>query len=209
MSKSASCFAILLLGLSTGVVNADVSANIGWVSDYLYRGIPQSESSFSAGLDYTKSGFNAGVWLADVGVGEEVDVYFSYGSDLTEKISYEVGATLYEYTDNFDDRYKELNASLAYQYLNLDVALGRYENFSGPTLDYAFYALTAERNQFYAMVGFFDQDFSGEYYEAGYKDEIYGFDVSLSVVHSTEKLIGEKDTSVVFGLGKTLTLFSE
>ena len=46
---------------------ADWSANIGWASDYYYRGRLQKCSSASGGVAFTDGGFYAGVWAADVG----------------------------------------------------------------------------------------------------------------------------------------------
>ena len=37
-----------------GSANAEISAQIGWASDYYYRGIFQSSSSASGGIDYEK-----------------------------------------------------------------------------------------------------------------------------------------------------------
>ncbi len=68
----------------TGVANADWSANLGFASEYYYRGIFQESTSANGGIDYEKGGFYAGTWTADVGDGLEVDGYFGYGFDLGE-----------------------------------------------------------------------------------------------------------------------------
>ena len=46
--------------------HADVSYNVGFVSEYYYRGYFQKSSSASAGLDFEQGGFYAGAWTADV-----------------------------------------------------------------------------------------------------------------------------------------------
>ena len=57
------------------------TANIGWSSDYIFRGIFQNSSSAYAGVDYTTdSGFYVGNWDADVGLGLENDLYFGYSA---------------------------------------------------------------------------------------------------------------------------------
>ena len=71
-----------LLGAATA--NAELSANLGFASDYYYRGIFQAETSASAGLDYEQDGFYAGTWAADVKDGLEIDGYFGYGGDIGE-----------------------------------------------------------------------------------------------------------------------------
>ena len=76
---------------------ADISANIGWVSEYVFRGIFQDETSAYGGFDYAHdSGFYVGTWGADVGQGLETDAYFGFagGDDFT----YKVGYTAYRYT---------------------------------------------------------------------------------------------------------------
>ena len=52
--------------LATGVANAGWSANVGWASDYYFRGILQSPTSPNGGFDYeSDTGFYAGTWAAD------------------------------------------------------------------------------------------------------------------------------------------------
>ena len=45
---------------------ADTSANLGFASDYYYRGIFQAPNSVSGGFDFEKSGLYVGTWAADV-----------------------------------------------------------------------------------------------------------------------------------------------
>ena len=67
-------------GLGTAqVATADVSYNVGYVSEYYFRGILQKSSSASAGIDYEEGGFYIGAWGADVGDGIEYDIYLGYG----------------------------------------------------------------------------------------------------------------------------------
>ena len=62
-------------GLGTAqVATADLSYNIGYVSEYYFRGILQKSSSASAGIDYEENGFYIGAWGADVGDGIEYDI---------------------------------------------------------------------------------------------------------------------------------------
>ena len=186
--------------------HADWSTNFGWTSEYIFRGISQSDSSAYVGVDYENGGFYAGTWAADVSQGAEVDFYLGYAGELTESISYGVGATGYFYTDDFDDTYKELNFSLGYGFLSLDANFGQYKNFGGPTQDYSFYTAKADHNNLYALVGSFGGEFEGEYYEAGYGFEAQGVDFSIAVIHGTSALLGEPDNSIVFSIGKSLDL---
>ncbi len=189
----------------TGIANADWPANLGFASEYYYRGIFQESTSANGGIDYEKDGFYAGTWAADVGDGLEVDGYFGYGFDVGE-FNLSVGFTGYYYTGDFDDTYQEVNLGAGYGLLTLDVAIGKYENFDGPTQNYTFYSLTLEKNGFYGKLGGFAEDFEGEYFEAGYGTTIADVDFALSVIFSNEKLVGADDEAIVFTLGKSFDL---
>jgi len=193
-----------LLALS-GLAQADWSTNLGLASEYYYRGIFQERSSASAGIDYTASGFYVGTWAADVGDGIEVDGYFGYGANVGD-VNYSVGFTGYYYTGDFDDTYQEINLGAAFGLFSVDVAVGEYDNFDGPTLDYTFYSITAEKNGFYGKLGGFSRDFDGEYFEAGYGTTVANVDVGLSLIFSNSDLVGESDQAIVFTVGKSFDL---
>ena len=194
---------LLAAGLLWGsVAQADFSANIGWASDYYFRGIFQASSSANGGIDYESGGFFAGTWLADVDDGLEVDGYFGYGGEVAD-FTYGVGYTGYFYTGDFDDTYQEINLSAGYSLVTFDYAAGRYNNFDGPTLDYGFYSLTVEKAGFYGKYAGFTQDFQGEYFEVGYGTEVAGLDIGLSLIFANEDLVGISEESAVFTIGKS------
>ena len=123
------------LALSAVVVPAtsmaDVSANTGWVSEYIFRGIFQESSSAYAGVDYTTDGgFYLGTWGADVGTGLETDLYFGFAGG--DNFTYKIGYTGYYYTDDFDDTYNEVNLGIGYGIFALDVAIGEWDGFGTP-----------------------------------------------------------------------------
>jgi len=188
----------------------DFSANIGYNSEYIYRGIPQKTSSAFAGLDYEKGGFSAGVWSADVGDGIEIDYYGGYGFEVGD-FGFSVGGTWYSYTGDFDDDYLELNLGASWKFLSFDAAIGEYKNFDGPTLNYQFYSVTASHNGFYGKAGVFADDFEGAYYEAGYGNnltvsDVDLFDYAVALIYSDSTLLGgESDTNLVLTLSKTFS----
>lgn len=185
-----------------GLADADWSANIGWASEYHFRGVFQHSSSASGGVDFESGGFYVGTWAADVGDGLEVDGYFGYGGEIGD-FSYGIGFTGYYYTGDFDDTYQEINLSGGYNILTLDVAVGEYKNFSGPTLDYTYYGLTAEKSGFYAKYAGFSRDASGEYVEIGYRTRVAEIDIGLSIVFANSDLVGSSDESALFTIGKS------
>ena len=185
------------LALSTLVVPAtsmaDVTANVGWVSEYLYRGIFQEDSSASAGVDFTTGGFYLGTWGADVGDGLEYDAYFGFAGG--ENFKYKIGYTGYFYTDDFDDTYQEVNIGLGYGMFMLDVAVGEWDGFGTPA-DYTFGSITIspEKGPYYKF-GSFSQDFDGDYFELGYiySIEDHGVDLSFAVVQSDDLNVSDPD----------------
>jgi uncharacterized protein (TIGR02001 family) len=199
--------ALLLL---SGIAQAEWSTNLGYASEYHYRGIFQDESSASGGIDYAASGFYAGTWVADVGVGLEYDVYFGYGADVGD-VGLSIGYTGYFYTDDdFDNTYQEVNLGASFSIFSLDVAVGEYDDPAG-TADYTYYALTAEKNGFYGKFGGFSQDFEGEYFEAGYGTTLSGIDLGVAVILANEDLVGfqndgKANESIVFTIGKAFDL---
>ena len=195
---------------------AEVSANIGWVSEYIYRGIHQDDSSASAGIDYTSdSGFYLGTWGADVGAGLETDLYFGYAGG--EDFTYKIGYTGYYYTDDFDDTYNEVNLGIGYGIFALDVAIGEWDGFGTPA-DYTFTSVTIspEMGPYYKF-GSFGDDFDGDYLELGYtySVEAEGIDLSIAAVFSDDLPVSDSfddgfDTlasgewALTFGIKKTI-----
>ncbi|MCH7821642.1 MAG: hypothetical protein IIA07_06450 [Proteobacteria bacterium] len=186
----------------SSAAQADWSANLGFASEYYYRGILQESTSASAGLAFENSGFYAGTWAADVGDGLEIDGYFGYGADVGE-IHFSIGYTGYFYTGDFDDTYQEINLGASMGMISLDVAIGKYNNFVGPTLDYTYYSLTVEKSGFHGKFAGFSQDFEGAYFEAGYATRVADIDIGLTLIFSNEDLMGNVDEAIVLTLGKS------
>lgn len=195
----------VLVLLTTSTAHADLTANLGFASDYYYRGIFQAPNSVSAGLDYEKDGFYVGTWTADVKDGLEVDGYFGYGGAIGD-FNYSVGYTGYFYTGDFDDTYQELNLGTSYGMLSIDLALGRYDNFTGPTLDYAYYSLTLEKDGFYGKYAGFSNDFAGEYFEVGFATTIADINVGIAAIFANKDLVGTNEESLVLSIGKSFDL---
>lgn len=185
------------------------SANIGFASDYYFRGIFQAPSSAQGGLDFEGGGFYAGTFAADVEDGLEVDGYFGYGGEISD-VSFGIGYTGYFYTGDFDDTYQEINLSTGLSLLSLDaaldVAIGEYENFDGPAQDYTYYALTLQKNGLYGKFAGFSQDFEGEYLELGYGFSLAEIDLGLAAIFANDDLVGTREESLVFTIARTFEL---
>jgi len=230
LTKLLTATAILL---SAPAMAVDVTASGGLNTQYIFRGIPQSDEKAAGfgSIDVSQSGFYGGVWGSTVDSGSvevdttsgsggstgtdgiEYDVYGGYGGEVGD-FSYGIGFTLYRYTDSFDDDYNELNLSGGWRFLSLNVDIGEYENFSGPTQDYQHSLLKAEYNGFYGSWGSFYDDFDGDYFTLGYGNTLNVadtdlFDYSFSVIYSNDTLLGSSsDTNIVVEISKSFDVFS-
>ena len=194
-----------ILSFLTMDIQADVSANIGFESEYIFRGIAQEKSSASAGLDYSANGFYVGTWAAQVTDGLEVDGFFGYsGFSENEDFSYNLGFTGYYYTDDFDDTYEEFNLGFAYKSFSFNSAFGEYDNFDGDTQDYTFISASYEFDSgFYITFGDFSEDFDGRYSELGYGFTLGEIDATVKYISSDSALTGHLgDNFLVFSIGK-------
>lgn len=191
--------------------SAEVSYNIGYASEYYFRGVLQKNSSASAGIDYESEGFYAGSWAADVGDGLEVDGYFGYGIETESGLTASIGYTGYFYTGEFDDTYQEVNFGLGYGMFSLGYSVGEWEGF-GASEDYDFLDLTITgESGLYGTVGIWGDEFDGEYLEVGYGFSFADFDMGIAGIINSEELSDEVGSSgrpttgeaIVFSIGKS------
>ncbi|MFW2371837.1 MAG: TorF family putative porin [Gammaproteobacteria bacterium] len=213
-----------LLALSAAVAGvlvssasyAGASANVGFTSDYYFRGIFQDTSSASAGLDYEhSSGVYVGTWLGNVADGLEIDYYLGYAGE-TSGFSYDISYGVFDYTDDsFDDKYSEVDLKLGYGPISIEYAVGEYDK--PITEDYTFAAITGEYEGFYLTYGSHSRDKAtdsypdGSFTEIGYGTEVGGFDLGIAILNNDEDLdsktaSGTGETTMIFSLGKTFDL---
>jgi len=114
----------------TSTAFAGASANIGVMSDYVWRGVTQNNSdpSLMGGLDYEASnGFYVGTWAAQVdndGDDLELDIYGGYSKELANGLSYDVGAIQYLYpgVSGSGADFTEIYANASYKFVEVGVA---------------------------------------------------------------------------------------
>jgi hypothetical protein len=230
--KKTALLSLSALALGTAAIPAtsfaDTTGNIGFVTDYIFRGILQAPSSAYAGADWSgEHGLYAGTWWADVSQGLETDIYGGWmgGGDT---VKFKVGYTGYRYFDNFDGNYDELNLGLYIGIFSLDVAAGTYDGdqlfkgdpVRGGSQDYVFTSVTlTPKNGPYYKVGFWSGDYKDHiiaykgtstdayYAEIGYdyKMEEQGLDLTVAFTWSPDMFNNEGtgDYNVVFGIKKT------
>jgi uncharacterized protein (TIGR02001 family) len=196
-------------------VDVELTANGGAVTQYIFRGIPQSDGKAAAqgGIDLDVSGFYLGTWLSQVdtsartaagdvpSTGLEVDFYGGYAFDLGD-FSFGVGGTAYTYTEDFDEEYYEVNLSAGWKFIAIDYAIGQYDvpSATSSTQDYTFGSVTLEYNGFYGLVGNWGNDFEGTFFELGYGNTLTVadkelFDYSFAFVRSDDDLSFKVDSN--------------
>ena len=96
---------LLLLTMVSLPTFAAVSANVSIASDYIWRGMTQTDGiTVNGGFDYeADSGFYAGIWGSNVnfndGAGSELDYYFGYGFEVGG-IGVDLGYVAFDYPKN-------------------------------------------------------------------------------------------------------------
>ncbi|MAY42349.1 TorF family putative porin [Neptuniibacter sp. UBA847] len=196
---------LIAAGLLSASVMAEagLSANIGAMSDYYFRGVDQTTgASMMGGVDYeADNGIYVGLWAADLSDDDvEYDIYGGYAGEAGD-ISYSLGYTGYFYTES-DVDFHELNLNLGYSFFNLEVTLGTEDQPSGTTeADYSFVGLTGEYEGAYLTYGTFGKDYDGDYVELGYGLTYEGLDMNLAYINPDDTL-GNADT-VTFSISKS------
>ncbi len=109
-----------------------VNANVSFASDYIWRGMTQSDGpAIQGGFDYSaESGFYAGIWGSNVnfndGAGSELDYYFGYSTETNSGLGIDLGYISYDYPDNKTGLdFEEIYLGLSMGDLGLSFALGQ------------------------------------------------------------------------------------
>jgi hypothetical protein len=196
--------AMLILAQSISV-KAEVSATAGFVSDYYFRGWNLGDGGAYASLDYSKSGFSAGAWWIDDGMGGndglETDYYFGYG-DEAEKISWNVAYTRYEYSYTSDFEH-EIDFTLSFSDFTVDVIKGKDDDEGGTAKDFSVFILNYSKSSFGITAGFADyddlDDAGWDWLEVSFSGEIAdGIASSIHLGVKSDEAIGVQDDGYIF-----------
>ncbi len=196
--------------MTSVTAHAGVSANIGMVSNYVFRGVEQTDSASGfAGLDYENdSGFYAGTWIADVTDGLEYDLYAGWSGEM-DGISLGVGGTYYGYTERaFDEPYKEVNLSVGFAGVTLGYDKGIHE--LAKEEDYSNAYISYEYNSFSATYGVYDANIDVKknavsYLDLGYSTELSpGLEGGVNYIYaSPEDSNNDPKAYLILGISKS------
>ncbi len=137
MNKTLSTIAVATLMATSSMAVAEVtfSGNVGITSNYIFRGVSQTDNSaaIQGGFDMEhSSGFYAGIWGSNVdsafyaGAEAEFDLYAGYGGEFDGGIGYDIGYLAYRYPDTTfnDNNTEEVYGSLSYDFGPAAVSVG-------------------------------------------------------------------------------------
>ncbi|GAA6184813.1 MULTISPECIES: TorF family putative porin [Alteromonadaceae] len=220
LKLAALAVAVLSATSFSSLVQAEVSANFGATSNYIWRGMSQSSNdvSVSGGIDYSdESGFYAGTWVGSIdwgnGDGTENDFYLGYGGESGD-FGYDVGYIYYMYpaTGFEDSDFGEIYFNGTYKAFSFGVAYTVNSQYD----DDAPYGT----GDLYYSVGYgidlpneFGLGLTYGYYDFDSDDEVYGdvdfghFQIDLSKGDFTLSLSkaddesGDDDTKFVVSWG--------
>ena len=94
---------------STSVAQAEISANVALATDYVFRGVSQTDNQFAiqGGFDWAHdSGFYLGTWASNVdsnffgGATDpqiELDLYGGFANEFGNGFGYDLGYLRYQY----------------------------------------------------------------------------------------------------------------
>ena len=113
---------------STGFASAaEIEANVGLATDYVFRGFSQTneDPAISGGFDYAfDNGFSLGTWASNVNFGDdasaEIDLYAGYGFEVGAGTTVDLTYVYYAYPGETDSlNYSEFQASVSFNDLSL------------------------------------------------------------------------------------------
>lgn len=209
--------AMLMTGAALSIAaaipaQAATSANVGFVSDYYFRGANLGDGGVYAGVDYEAGGFFAGTWWIDDATGGndglENDWYLGYGGEAGQ-FSWGVGYTNYQYTYTKDYEH-EVFGSLGIAGFSAEVVVGSDEDDGVDGEGYKVYSIGYEAGAFSATLGHFeyddieDQDY--EWVELSYSGTIVeGIDASVTF---GKQFLGDTDTDgyMILDISKSFDL---
>ena len=210
VAGSALSASLLLTPVTTLAEEVSITGNAGILSDYIFRGIPQNDAAGNGGIDLEYMGFYVGTWAAQVDPGIEYDFYAGYIYEFENGFYLGGGGTTYQYTDDFDSEYNEINVYAGGEFedvtIDLEFTFGEYNsdflddsgNIEGE--DYTYYAGTLGYSGAYLTYGMFGDDAEdalGQHIEVGYTMELAGFELTGALVHTWDANVlvdgGSKD----------------
>ncbi len=125
--RAISMGAAIAAALTSGVAAADLTGNAAATTNYIWRGVTQTDNAAAVqgGLDWSTGGFYVGTWLSNVDFsgaggkkGYELDLYAGFGGEAGG-FGYDLGVITYQYPMEPQINFTEVYASGTFSVLTL------------------------------------------------------------------------------------------
>ena len=130
--------ATLMAVAGTAVAEGEWSGNVALTSDYVWRGISQSNEDLAiqGGFDYANGPFYVGTWASNVDFEDgtdtniEIDLYGGLAGEFEGGLGWDVGFIYYAYPDSSDSDldFVEIYGGLSYEFTG-GLGVGGYVYF--------------------------------------------------------------------------------
>ena len=184
--------AVLVSGLYAADEKSEVgvSANMAITSNYVWRGMTQSDNSpaVQGGIDLDYKGFYLGTWASSVNFGSEVateaDIYLGYAGEISD-FSYDIGVIQFMYPNDTEaSNFGEAYLSLGYDFGVASVGVSYFMGIDTNDLEVEdAYELSVSAPLPMDMsvdVTYGDYDSLGAYYLVGLNKSYEKFDLTVA-----------------------------
>lgn len=192
---------LLVVGLLSLPAFANVSANVTFSSDYIWRGMTQTDGpAMSGGFDFeSENGFYAGIWGSNVnfndGAGSELDYYFGYGFEVGN-VGIDLGYVAFDYPQNNTGLdFEEIVIGLSMGDLGLTFALGQDSAPDYTEISYAFGDVGLSYGEY---------DDYGNNFGISYDFECGSYDCGIGYSDFSDNGYGADEDALVFSISASL-----
>ena len=192
---------LLVVGLLSLPAFANVSANVSFSSDYIWRGMTQTDGpAMSGGFDFeSENGFYAGIWGSNVnfndGAGSELDYYYGYGFEVGN-VGIDLGYVAFDYPQNNTGLdFEEIVIGLSMGDLGLTFALGQDSAPDYTEISYAFGDVSLSYGEY---------DDYGNNFGISYDFECGTYDCGIGYSDFSDNGYGADGDALVFSISASL-----
>ena len=211
--------AVMMAAAGTASAQGEFSGNVALSTDYVWRGISQSngDMAISGGFDYSNGMFYAGTWASNVDFSDdsdtnvEIDFYGGLAGELSNGVSWDIGVIYYAYPDaeDADLDFLEIKGALGYSFdSGLSVGGEAYYDIDNKNLYLAASAGFSITESFAvdAGVGNYQFDAGGDYtnWSLGGTYSAMGFDFDLRYWDTDVDASDLADERIVFTIARAL-----
>jgi len=180
---------------------AAVSANVAFSSDYVWRGMTQSDGpAIQGGFDFEdESGFYAGIWGSNVnfndGAGSELDYYAGYGLSIGE-VGVDIGYIAFDYPENQTGLdFEEIYLGLTFGDFGLSLASGQD---GAPDYTEVSYGLGS------VLFAYGEYDNYGENFTVTYGFSCGPYDCGITAYDFSDRGYGADEDGIYFSISASL-----